>query len=131
MTATFEYATDLFDSMTIRRMLGHFLVLLEGVVAKAEQRLSELPLLSSVERQQLLIEWNATAAAFPRDDCIHTLFEIQAARTPDAVALETDNERLTYAQLNHQADQSRRAFAWSRCTGWTTDRCGHAHRIAD
>ena len=63
MTATFEYATDLFDSMTIRRMLGHFLVLLEGVVAKAEQRLSELPLLSSAERQQLLIEWNTTAAA--------------------------------------------------------------------
>ncbi|SCX63279.1 non-ribosomal peptide synthase domain TIGR01720/amino acid adenylation domain-containing protein, partial [Nitrosospira sp. Nsp1] len=105
MTVTFEYATDLFDSITIRRMLGHFLVLLEGVVAKAEGRLSELPLLSSTERQQLLVEWNATAATFPRDGCIHTLFESQAARTPDAVALEAGNERLTYAQLNRQADR--------------------------
>jgi non-ribosomal peptide synthetase component F len=56
VTATFEYATDLFDSITIQRMLGHFLMLLEGVVANAEQRLSELPLLASAERQQLLIE---------------------------------------------------------------------------
>ncbi|SEL65288.1 non-ribosomal peptide synthase domain TIGR01720/amino acid adenylation domain-containing protein, partial [Nitrosovibrio tenuis] len=104
ITATFEYATDLFDSMTIRRMVGHFLVLLQNVVANAEQHLSELPMLSSVERQQLLVEWNATAAAFPRDCCIHTLFEIQAARTPDAVAFEAGDERLTYAQLNRQAD---------------------------
>ena len=105
MTVTFEYAIDLFDSPTIRRMLGHFLVLLEGVVAEPEQRLSELPLLSPAERQQLLIEWNNTAAPFPRDCCIHTLFEIQAARTPDAVALETVEEQLTYAQLNHRADR--------------------------
>ncbi len=105
ITVTFEYATDLFDSATIRRMLGHFVVLLEGVIASPEQRLSELPLLSRIERQQLLVDWNDTTAAFPRDCCIHTLFEIQARRTPEAIALETGNERITYAQLNHQADQ--------------------------
>ncbi|HEX8871242.1 MAG TPA: amino acid adenylation domain-containing protein, partial [Candidatus Acidoferrum sp.] len=105
MTATFEYATDLFDLTTIRRMLGHFLVLLEGIAAGSGQHLSELPLLSPTERQQLLVEWNGTAAAFSRDSCIHTLFEAQAARTPNAIALEAGDERLTYAQLSRQADK--------------------------
>ncbi len=86
-------------------MLNHFLVLLEGIVAEPEQRLAELPLLSPAERRQLLIEWNNTAAPFPRDCCIHALFEAQAARTPDIIALETVEEQLTYAQLNRRADR--------------------------
>ncbi|PTR07479.1 non-ribosomal peptide synthase protein (TIGR01720 family)/amino acid adenylation domain-containing protein [Nitrosospira sp. Nsp5] len=105
ITATLEYATDLFDSTAIRQMLGHFVVMLESVIANPEQRISELPLLSQAERQQLLVEWNDTEAIFPRDCCIHTLFEIQAARTPEAIALETVDEQLTYAQLNHRVDQ--------------------------
>src|SRR2546423_13815915 len=65
-----EYSTDLFDESTIERMARHFERLLEGIVADPEQRIGELPLLSDVERHQLLVEWNDTAADFPKDRCI-------------------------------------------------------------
>ena len=57
------------------------------------------------ERRKLLIEWNATGAAYPRDKCVHELFEEQAARTPDAVAVVHDGRTLTYSQLNARANQ--------------------------
>ena len=62
----FEYNTDLFEEATIKRMLGHFQTLLEGIVADPEQRLSRLPLLTEGERQQLLVEWNDSRTDYPR-----------------------------------------------------------------
>ena len=61
------HCTDLFEAETIRRMLGHFETLLEGIVADPDRRLSELPLLTGAERQQLLVEWNRTEAPYPKD----------------------------------------------------------------
>jgi amino acid adenylation domain-containing protein len=100
-----EYNSDLFDSPTITRMLGHFQTLLAGIVANPEQRVSELPLLTQAERHQLLVEWNDTQAEYPKDKCIHQLFEEQVEKTPDAVALVFDDERLTYRELNARANQ--------------------------
>ena len=108
-----EYNTDLFDAATIARLLGHFQALLESIVANPDQRLSDLPLLTEAERRQLLVEWNDTQAEYPKDACIHQLFEAQVERTPDAVAVvlpSTDPERsedgqLTYRELNRQANQ--------------------------
>ncbi|MGZ8941903.1 MAG: non-ribosomal peptide synthetase [Methylobacter sp.] len=100
-----EYATDLFETATIARMIGHFQTLLEGIIAHPQARLSELPLLTARECQQVLIDWNDTAATFPRDKCIHELFETQAGETPDAVALVYEDGQLTYAQLNAKANQ--------------------------
>ena len=105
LTGRVEYATDLFETATIARLIGHFQTLLEGIVAHPEARLSELPLLTEPERQQLLVEWNNTAATFPRDKCIHELFEAQAAATPQAVAVVHEDSQLTYAELNAQANQ--------------------------
>ncbi len=105
LQAKFEYNTDLFDAATITRMLKHFQVLLEGVVANPDQRLSELPLLTEAERHQLLIEWNDTAVEYPRDICLHQLFEAQVIRTPEAVALVFEEEQLTYHELNRRANQ--------------------------
>src|SRR5437588_875657 len=79
-----QYNANLFATATIARMLGHFQTLLEGIVANPQQRLSELPLLTAAERQQLLAEWNATQAEYPKDQCVHRLFEAQVERTPDA-----------------------------------------------
>ncbi len=101
----FEYNTDLFDATTIARMAGHFQILLEGVVADPGQHLSALPLLTEAERHQLLVEWNDTQSDYPRDACIHELFETQAERTPDAVAVVFEDERLTYRQLNRRSNQ--------------------------
>ncbi|MBV8816907.1 MAG: amino acid adenylation domain-containing protein, partial [Acidobacteriaceae bacterium] len=101
----FQYATDLFDGSTIERLGGHFSTVLEGIVATPDARVSELPLLREAERHQLLTEWNATAADYPRDKCVHELFAEQAARTPDAVALIYEEIALTYGELDRRANQ--------------------------
>jgi aspartate racemase len=100
-----EYNTDLFDSSTIDRMLGHFRMLLKGVVANREQRLSELPLLTEAERHQVLVEWNDTQTDYLKDRCVHELFEEQAEKNPEAVAVVFDHQHLTYRELNTRANQ--------------------------
>jgi amino acid adenylation domain-containing protein/non-ribosomal peptide synthase protein (TIGR01720 family) len=99
----FEYNTDLFDGDRITRMIGHLETLLEEIVANPDQPLDRLPILTPAERQQLLVEWNRTATPFPADRCVHDLVLDQAARTPDAIAVEGAAERLTYADLMARA----------------------------
>ncbi|HET9227201.1 MAG TPA: amino acid adenylation domain-containing protein, partial [Thermoanaerobaculia bacterium] len=103
---TFEYSQDLFGAETMDRMAGHFTRLLAGAVEAPGQRLSELPLLSEVEQEQLLVEWSSVGSLPPSDVAIHELFEAQAARTPEAVALVAGStgERWTYAELDGWAD---------------------------
>jgi len=100
-----EYCTDLFDEGTIRRMAGHYQRLLEGIVADPGQPISQLPLLTEDERQQMLVEWNDTARAYPLDRCVHHLFEEQAERTPESVAVAFEDRTLTYSQLNARSNQ--------------------------
>ena len=99
-----EYDTDLFDATTIKRMLEHFQTLLESIAAHPDQRLMEHSLMAP-EEQRLLAEWNATNVDYPRDLCMHELFEVQAVRTPDAVALISGQERITYRELNERANR--------------------------
>src|SRR6266404_625849 len=87
LVCLFESNADLFESDTIERMMEHFRILLEGVVANPEQTISQLPLLSETERRQLLIEWNDTRTESPAHKCVNELFEDQVRRTPDATAL--------------------------------------------
>ncbi|HYN22023.1 MAG TPA: amino acid adenylation domain-containing protein, partial [Thermoanaerobaculia bacterium] len=94
-----EYSRDLFDRTTIARWLGGLAGLLEAAAANPSLRLSELPLLSSEERHQGLFEWNDTAAAHPVGSCLHELVAAQAARTPEAVAVVCQDERISYREL--------------------------------
>jgi amino acid adenylation domain-containing protein len=105
------YNTDIFDASTISRMAGHFQTLLQGIVVNPDQRLSRLPLLGQAERHQLVAEWNDTPADYPRDRCVHHLFELQVERTPNAPAVVFENARLTYAELNRRANQLARYLA--------------------
>ncbi|MFN2445978.1 MAG: amino acid adenylation domain-containing protein [Vicinamibacterales bacterium] len=105
LSCTFEYNTDLFEAATIRRWLGHFQTLLQGIVSHPGQTVSRVPLLSETERTRLLVEWNQTARDYPKDQCLHELFEAQVARTPDAVALVFDKEQVSYRELNRRADR--------------------------
>lgn len=100
-----EYNRDLFDEQRILRMIGHYQTLLEAIVADPEQCVAKLPLLTAGERQQLLVEWNQTAVAYPKERCVHELFEEQAERAPEAVAVVFEDEQLTYRQLNERANQ--------------------------
>jgi amino acid adenylation domain-containing protein/non-ribosomal peptide synthase protein (TIGR01720 family) len=100
-----EYNTDLFDAETARRLLGHFRRLLESVVTDPQQKIADLPLLADEERRRLLVEWNDSAVSYPLSSCIHELFEAQAGRTPDMIAVTFRDEQLTYAQLNARANK--------------------------
>jgi amino acid adenylation domain-containing protein len=99
------YRTDLFDAETISRMVGQFQMILEGVVANPDQRLSALPLLTERERRRLLIEWNDTKKDYPKYKSIQELFEAQAERTPDTTAVTFEGEQLTYRELNQHANR--------------------------
>ena len=105
LNVTFAYNTDLFEASTIARMLGYFGTLLEAVVATPERHLSELTALSEVERQQILVTWNGTHTPCLNDRSVPQLFETQVAKTPDAIALVFEDERLTYRELNRRANQ--------------------------
>ena len=85
-----RYNSDLFDAETVRRMVGHFLTVLDGIADDPDRRLSELPWLTEAERRLVLHDWNDTRVDFPQGLCLHHLFERQAARTPDAIALSGD-----------------------------------------
>ncbi|NEQ74591.1 MAG: amino acid adenylation domain-containing protein [Okeania sp. SIO2C9] len=105
LNVRWNYNGDLFKSETIERMARHYLTLLEGIVANPETPIFKLPLLSESERHQLLIEWNNTTVDYPKDKCIHQLFEEQVEKTPDAVAVVLESEQLTYHDLNCRANQ--------------------------
>jgi amino acid adenylation domain-containing protein len=100
-----EYSTDLFDEATAERMARHFENLVEAAAAAPEEKISRLPMLTDDERHQLLVEWNRTARAFPRDATIQQLFEEQAERQPTAVALVFEGEPVTYGELNARANR--------------------------
>ncbi len=103
--AELEYSSDLFERVTIQRFLDHYARLLEGIVANPDEHTSNYVLLSGAERQQVLRQWNLTQSDFPSEKCVHQLFEEQAARTPDEVAVVCGDALLTYAQLNHAANR--------------------------
>ncbi len=104
-TSAFEYCSDLFEPGTIERMSENFLTLVESIVRSPDSAASELPILSARRRDELLFEWNHHAIDAPPDRAVHEMFEDQARRTPDAMALIVGNERLTYAELNRRVNQ--------------------------
>ena len=104
-SSVIDYRTDLYDAETIRRMLGHWHVLLAGIAADPDRPISEIPLIDEAERRQILFDWNATQSSYPREKSVPEVFEAQAAATPAATALEFEAERMTYAELNARANR--------------------------
>ncbi len=94
-----------FETGSVERMLGHWRILLEAMVAAPEQPLSDLPLLTKAEKQHLLVELNEASNDYPREQCINVLFEEQVKATPDAIALVFNDQEMTYGELNAQANQ--------------------------
>jgi amino acid adenylation domain-containing protein len=113
LTTTIEYNTDLFQSDTITRMLKHFQQILRGIIVNPQQRLSDLPLLTLFEQQQLLVDWNQTRTSPPAYDSIHQWFETQVEQTPDAIAVTafkqnsdlSSTQSLTYRKLSQRSNQ--------------------------
>jgi amino acid adenylation domain-containing protein len=105
LRGTFEYDPRRLDEASIDRMAGHFRMLLEGILANPHQRLSRLPLLTDSERHQIVVEWNDTRTDFPRESCLHELFEANVRRQPNAVALLFRDQQISYTDLNRQANR--------------------------
>jgi aspartate racemase len=105
ISGAFEYNTDLFDTETIVRLTTHFLTLLSSIGTDPDQPIATLSLLTAAEQQQLLVEWNRTQVDYPNHQCIHQLFETQVKQVPEAIAVVSAREQLTYEALNRRANQ--------------------------
>ncbi len=99
-----RYKADLFDASSVRRLLRVYQVALEAAIGTPERRLDALPFLPPEQRKLLLTDWNATSREYP-ESCVHHLFEQQASRRPDSVAVVYGNGKLTYAELNRAANR--------------------------
>ncbi|MFY2562031.1 amino acid adenylation domain-containing protein, partial [Corallococcus terminator] len=108
LTGTLEYRTDLYEPASAERLVAHLQRLLEGAIANPLQRVSGLPLVSDADRRLVLEAWNTSVTGPRWEVCAHELVEAQAARTPEAVAVVFEGQRLTYAQLERRANQ----LAW-------------------
>ncbi|MCC6569045.1 MAG: acyltransferase domain-containing protein, partial [Anaerolineales bacterium] len=120
LAAALQYNVDLFDADTIQQMLKHFHSLLREIVADPSQPVSMYSLLDDSEKQKILVDWNQTQADYPREVCVHELIEVQAKKTPDAIAiqfndrpegldgatqrLEENLRDVSYKELNKRAD---------------------------
>ncbi|MTJ48116.1 non-ribosomal peptide synthetase [Dolichospermum sp. UHCC 0259] len=104
LRGSLEYNTDLFDDDRITRMLAHFQTLLAGIVLYPQQNISELPLLTTSEQQQIFMAGNTDQISIPQQ-CIHQLFEAQVIKNSDAVAAVFEEKQLTYQELNQRANQ--------------------------
>ena len=99
------YDGDRFQEDAILRLLSHLGTLLEDIAANPERRLSSFSILSEAERQLLTTGWNETESPFPREVCVHDLFESQANKTPDGIAVEYEDQQLTYGELDKYSNQ--------------------------
>src|ERR1041384_3355734 len=104
LTGTIDYQTDLFSRETVEQLAANYLRLLQSAVEDPQQRITELDLFDEHERRQLLEQFNQTTQEYP-ETCLHSLFEAQAERTPEAIAAVCDENQITYAELNTRADR--------------------------
>jgi amino acid adenylation domain-containing protein len=105
LSGALEYNTDLFDSVFVGGMIRHYYTLLNGLINNPQQQICHLPLLTTEERRQVLVDWNKTKTNYALDQPLMKRFEAQAARRGSSVAVSSDNGRLTYAALDGRSNQ--------------------------
>jgi amino acid adenylation domain-containing protein len=106
LVGSLEYNRNLFQRGTIQRIIDQLTLVLEGMAANPECRISSLPLLAQREHALIIHEWNNTESEYPRESCVHELFEEQARKTPQAPAVEYEDQKISYAELNRRANQA-------------------------
>jgi aspartate racemase len=105
LACSLEYNTDLFEAATADRLLESFQVLLDSIVANPEQHISSLQILTPAQQHQQVEQWNQTQSDFPAHLCLHQFFEQQVVRSPDALALISQDAQFSYRKLNERANQ--------------------------
>ena len=99
------YSRDLFEEATIEGMVRHYVALLEGMLGEPECAVSLVPMMSEAERNRMVVQWNATRVEYPKDRCVHELFEEQARRRPRAVAVVYGGQELSYGELHDRSEK--------------------------
>ena len=105
LVGSFNYCTDLFNQETIERISRNFKRLLCAIAENSSTKVKDLRILTDERRKQILIDWNNTAAPYPKDKTIHQLFEDQAKKTPDNIAVVFEDKKLRYNELNQKSNQ--------------------------
>ena len=105
LIAEFRYDSALFEAEDVKRLSQHFQAVLESALKNPQIPISQLNILSDRDRHQLLVEFNQTQKDYPTDKCVHQLFEEQAERNPDSIAVVFESEQITYRELNDRADR--------------------------
>jgi amino acid adenylation domain-containing protein/non-ribosomal peptide synthase protein (TIGR01720 family) len=100
-----SYNNTIYSTDIIEQTLGHFREVLLNIVKYAKKTVSDIEILTSAEKHTLLTEWNYTATDYPKDKCVHQLFEEQVKKTPDNIAVVFENTQLTYRELNEKSNQ--------------------------
>jgi non-ribosomal peptide synthetase component F len=120
----FEYCTDLFHPETVERLSSNFERLLQAIVNAPQQTISNIPILTTSERNRIVNKWNNTEATFPAGSLLHQLFEGQVDRTPERVAIRAGVTTLSYAELDMRANRMARALrACGVCRGQRVGLC--------
>ena len=104
----FHFDASRFPREMVERWASHYSILLQAAIANPRTSVARLPLLTEAETRQILVDWNLTVAAYPRERCLHELFEEQVERTPDAPAIVTEAGVLSYGEVNRRANR----LAW-------------------
>ena len=105
LSATWVYNTDLFDAFVIEQMAGHLEALLESFTSGSDVAVDDVDVLSAAEQQRQIVDWNSTAAEYPREKTIHGIFGDQVARYPDRVAVVFEHTQLTYRELDERSNR--------------------------
>ncbi|MBQ3135946.1 MAG: amino acid adenylation domain-containing protein [Clostridia bacterium] len=100
-----RYRTCMFTEQEIETMINSIIAIVEDAIEHPHKKIIDLEMLSAEEKQRVLCDFNDTAVPYPKDQCIHELFETQAEKTPDKVAVVAADKSLSYRELNEQANR--------------------------
>lgn len=105
IAVSIEYSTELFEKETIENLVEHLRIFLEEVSKNSDVAVDGIELLTEEEKNQQLVEWNNTTVDYPKNECIHELFEKQVEKSPEAIAVVFENKHLTYSELDARSNQ--------------------------
>ncbi|HET6846195.1 MAG TPA: amino acid adenylation domain-containing protein, partial [Anaerolineales bacterium] len=105
LSGYFEYKDQMFDPAKMAQMQKHFVRLLDGLISDPAARIGELPLMSEAEQRETVLAWGKTSEEFEKLSCLHRQIEAQARRTPEAIAVQQEGQRLTYRELEERANR--------------------------
>lgn len=105
LTLNWNFRKSLFKKETINNMAKHFINLLNSIIENPDQLIKDINIISKAEELQLLFDFNDTHVNYPKNTCIHQMFEDQVKNYPERIAVSFEDESISYKELNEKANQ--------------------------